>query len=509
MKPTIEQLSILEEFKNHDILKINAVAGSGKSTTLRLLAEQNKVKSLYICFNKQNATLASESFPSYVDCKTVHSLAYAVFGKHLTHKLNTKDFKYINRGRTPKEIVNLYNIQDIRDDEYNYILPARVIASVAKSVVEVYQNSKDKGISEIHVTHSLKERLKLNTTPCSSLDNYVLTEVIKYSNLLWKDKTNPDSVVKCDHDTYQKLYQLSSPKLDYSIIYLDEAQDSSPVVLDILKQQTDIKIVYVGDTYQSIYAFRQAVNAMEMVSGKTMCLSQSFRYGEAIADVANFIIKSDSPIVKKPEINVKGLSTIESCILDRPCKDDEVFKKYTKLYRTNSVLLSDAVDLIGQGVKIKCEIDPTKFKSLILSSEALYKGEHNKIKDDEISLYASWQDMLDDADEDPEIKRLVGIVLSNNTWRYAYALDELIKDRKKPNSRYDILLTTAHKSKGMEWENVVIADDFNIDMIKPKDQTPPNKQEVNLFYVACTRAINNLVLPNDIYSMYLESKESK
>lgn len=507
MKPTDEQVRILEEFKNHDILKVNAVAGSGKSTTLRLLAEQNKVKSLYICFNKQNATLASESFPSYVDCKTVHSLAYGVFGKHLTHKLNTKDTVYINRGRTPKEIVNLYNIQDIRNEKFNYILPARVIASVAKNVVEIYQNSKDKNISKIHITSSLQQRLKLDTFVCSSLDEYILSEIVKYATLLWKDKVNPNSVVKCDHDTYQKLYQLSSPVLGYDIIYLDEAQDSSPVVLDILEQQKDSKIVYVGDTYQSIYAFRQAVNAMERVIGKTMCLSQSFRYGEAIADVANFVIRSESHLVKSPEVSVKGLSTITSNILDAPEIKGKTLKKYTKLYRTNSALLSDAVDMIGQGIKIKCEIDPSKFKSLILSTDALCKGEHNKIKDDEISLYASWQDMLDDADEDPEIKILVNIVLNNNTWRYISALDELIKVKNRTSFKYDILLTTAHKSKGMEWDNVIIADDFNIDIIKPKDDTPPNKQEVNLFYVACTRAIKNLVLPQDFYEMYSEYKK--
>ena len=121
---------------------------------------------------------------------------------------------------------------------------------------------------------------------------------------LWRDKVNPKSPVKIEHDTYQKLYQLSKPVLPYDIIYLDEAQDSSPVVLDIIKQQEHCKVVYVGDTYQSIYAFRQAVNAMEKIKAPTKVLSKSFRYGQEIADLATFIIDGN--------IQVKGMESIDS-----------------------------------------------------------------------------------------------------------------------------------------------------------------------------------------------------
>ena len=44
--PTDEQKLILESFKHHKVIKVNAVAGSGKSSTLRLLAEDNPVSCL-------------------------------------------------------------------------------------------------------------------------------------------------------------------------------------------------------------------------------------------------------------------------------------------------------------------------------------------------------------------------------------------------------------------------------------------------------------------------------
>lgn len=481
--PTEEQQLILDSFQNHEVIKINAVAGSGKSSTLRLLAESNPVKSLYICFNKQNAVLAQQSFPPHTECRTVHSLAYATFGKLLAHKITYKDSYYVNRGRTPKEIVNLYSISDYRK---NKVLVSSIqIALFAKKTVEVFQNTAYDKVTLDCIPKDIVERL---ITLKDSAKTEVLSLVLRYAKKLWLDKVDPHSKVKADHDTYQKLFQLSSPKLDFDIIYLDEAQDSSPVVLDIISKQTKAKKVYVGDSYQSIYAFRQAVNAMDMIEAPTFLLSKSFRYGDEIAKIATKIIRD--------KINVQGLETIKSVVNTF----DE--KKYTMVFRTNSCLLEHAVNLISQGVSIKCEIDPKKFQSLIYSTYYLKKGELNKIKDDEVSVYGNFEEMLEDSKNNPESKRLVNIVLTGKMFEYNKALDQLIKT--KENKKFDVLLTTAHKSKGMEWDNVKIAEDFKIDVITADvDSAEYNQQEVNLFYVACTRSIKKLELPQE-YVDYLE-----
>lgn len=486
--PTKEQQDILEAFKTETTLKINAVAGSGKSSTLKLLAEQNVAPSLYVCFNKQNADEASNKFPSHTACKTVHSLAYAKFGKHLAHKLNTKDFTYVNRGRTAKEIQMLYDITDLQIGRE--LLSARVIASLAKRTVEIYQNRAEDKISIKHVP-MFEVYKQLENLNAKGFEDKAVEAVLLYANKLWLDKVDLKSPVKCDHDTYQKLFQLSKPKLDYKIIYLDEAQDSSPVVLDIIAQQ-DCKKVYVGDTYQSIYAFRQAVNAMELVSAPTKILSKSFRYGEAIADFATFIIDGG--------IEVKGMEKIKSVVLE---VGEEKPKQYTKIFRTNGALLYEAVDLISQGKKVKCEIDPYKFKSMINSAQSLKDGDMKNIKDDEVAMYQTWSDF--ESEDDPEIKRLVKIVNSNQSHRYIKALDQMIKDRGTKSSKYDVLLTTAHKSKGMEWNTVEIASDFNLECIFNEDKK--SQQEVNLFYVACTRAIKELYLPQSVIEIYKEYKD--
>ena len=99
IKPTREQLDIIEAFKRSRVLKVNAVAGSGKTSTLLLLAEANKQPSLLLAFNKAIAEEAKQRFPSHVSCRTMNSIAYETFGKRLQHKLNTNKNNKVNKNK--------------------------------------------------------------------------------------------------------------------------------------------------------------------------------------------------------------------------------------------------------------------------------------------------------------------------------------------------------------------------------------------------------------------------
>jgi hypothetical protein len=58
-----------------------------------------------------------------------------------------------------------------------------------------------------------------------------------------------------------------------------------------------------------------------------------------------------------------------------------------------------------------------------------------------------------------------------------------------------ITLTTGHRAKGLEWEQVSLADDFI--ELPPEDDFDP--EEINLLYVAVTRAIRCVKLPSSLY----------
>lgn len=62
-----------------------------------------------------------------------------------------------------------------------------------------------------------------------------------------------------------------------------------------------------------------------------------------------------------------------------------------------------------------------------------------------------------------------------------------------------MILSTGHKSKGLEWNNVEIIDDFlNIKQeLEEREQIAIAKEELNLLYVAVTRAKNSLNINKD------------
>ncbi|MFG2376940.1 UvrD-helicase domain-containing protein [Streptomyces sp. NPDC048504] len=67
---------------------------------------------------------------------------------------------------------------------------------------------------------------------------------------------------------------------------LDEAQDTNPVLEEIFLTQ-DAQRVCVGDPAQQIYEWRHAKDIMSGFPGQRLELTQSFRFGPAIAEVAN------------------------------------------------------------------------------------------------------------------------------------------------------------------------------------------------------------------------------
>lgn len=474
--PTTEQQEILDAVKKHRVIKVNACAGSGKSSTLRMIAEANKVKSIYMCFNKTIQLEAETKFPKHVLCRTTHALAFAKFGNALAHKLNPL---------YSSDIVKILGISDYVAGDSK--ISNRAIAALVKQTIQRFENSSDEQVNTGNIPWKEINAIK-KTNPDLDYD-YLVKEVVSLTKKLWVNQCNPKSNVSAGHGTYLKLWQLSKPQLDCEILYVDEAQDTNPAMIDLINNQKHCKVVYVGDAFQSIYAFRQAVNAMQELEAPSYGLTRSFRYGSAIADVAKFVI-SDA-------IDIKGTEAISSAITLVQGKTNA---KYTKIFRTNAALIEEAVFLVNEGARVKCNIEVKTFKSNLQSAENLYR-QNNAVISDNLAMYDTWEELVEAAEDDRELKRLVDIVESSKTARYLKALDKLSVKK----DYYDILLTTAHKAKGMEWSSVVIADDFPVDKIlKNTNEDGYNQQEVNLFYVACTRAINKLQLPLDFYKEYIK-----
>jgi hypothetical protein len=110
------------------------------------------------------------------------------------------------------------------------------------------------------------------------------------ANALWRRMVDKRDEMPLGHNGYLKTWALTGPMLNTDYILLDEAQDTNPVVLGVLTGQR-AQVVYVGDPYQQIYEWRGAVNAMNKIPGcEETALTQSFRFGEAIAAEASRLL---------------------------------------------------------------------------------------------------------------------------------------------------------------------------------------------------------------------------
>ena len=84
-QPVAEQQRAVNLFHVGGNLRIDAYAGTGKTTTLRLLAAKKPGRALYLAFNRSIAAEAQQRFPSYVKCATMHSVAFRGVRKSLQY----------------------------------------------------------------------------------------------------------------------------------------------------------------------------------------------------------------------------------------------------------------------------------------------------------------------------------------------------------------------------------------------------------------------------------------
>jgi superfamily I DNA/RNA helicase len=261
-------------------------------------------------------------------------------------------------------------------------------------------------------------------------------------------------------------------------VYVDEFQDTTPCVLDIiLNQQGHMKIVMVGDARQAIYGWRGAVNAMQMVDCASRHLTKSFRYGQAVADIATAVLEG--------AMTITGNEKIASVAKNAGIVDES--QPYTRLFRTNSALLYAAISEIRKGTEVSIEIDVKDFVKLLQSAVALYRGDMKNVKHDKMLPYTEWYEMVAESKGDAELGRIVKVVKEGLAENWISILKCHCNSREP-----HVTFTTAHKSKGREWSQVRIESDFKSCYNEDGEWTGLSTEEQNLLYVASTRAIDKL-----------------
>ena len=481
--PTDEQNNVVAMSKLHRQMKISAYAGAAKTSTLVMVAEEHVVPSLMLTFNKSLADEARGRFPSWVETRTTHSLAYASFGAQLRNKLSRPQGAYKNVAGTGTEIAKYFKTGDfmymIEGEREARKMKAGGVGVAIKETVAKYEQSADIEIGYRHVSVNPCDQILLKDEKSMRAFKYL---VLSCAQKLWRLRTDLRSDVLATHDTYLKLFQLSKPDLSrYEVLYLDEAQDTNEVVLDIfLSQQGKCRLYVVGDGFQNIYSWRGAKNAMLELDWPEASLSKSFRFGQTIGDLADCVLARDGRKIT----SVKGWEKLTTKIMPKYEIPQEIWDgPYTMLFRTNGALIFEAVDLLEQGKKVNLEIDVSDFTKLLDSAIELQRGNLTKVKHESLVQFASWKECETEAEAvQGELLRVFNMVQNGSVYK---VLGVLSKHKNCTNP--DVTLTTAHKAKGREFDVVILADDFPSPYNNQGEWVGLQDMERNLLYVALTR----------------------
>jgi F-box protein 18 (helicase) len=248
--------------------------------------------------------------------------------------------------------------------------------------------------------------------------------------------------------------------------------------------------VMVGDAAQAIYSFRGSTNALTLFEAdERLPLTRSFRFGRGIAQLANALLGHFRHGFDQPLVGAGAPQRTRFTV--------DTGKAFAVIARTNAVVFEEAVAFLDLNRRFHFVGGTEGYKlEKALDAYRLWVGERGLVRDPYLRSFGSFDELVGLADdsEEPELRQLVRVVCD-----YGHQIPRLIEDIRSRHTDvpkhawadFDgIYFCTAHKAKGLEFEQVWLADDFmrffeNGCELRP-DQV--DQEEVNILYVALTRA---------------------
>lgn len=487
MELTEEQKRIV---KSTGSIKINAVAGSGKTTTILEYARARPANSriLYLAFNR---SVKLEAIRRFAECglgsvkaETAHSLAY----KNVVFR---NGYKVRPQGYKTYEIAEILGLKGSGEDHAEY-----VIANHINKFAAYFCNSDARKVQDLdYLAVVSDERARAIVT--------TYYDYIEKKTRLLLGKMDKGEI-EITHDFYLKKFQLSDPWLPYEYILFDEGQDASPAMLEVFFKQDATKVI-VGDTHQQIYGWRHAVNSLERADFKTYSLTTSFRFNQAIANLAMGVLRWKDYLGTNGRVLIHG----------RGSRRED--RSRAILARTNLGLLLRAIAYISEGRRRSRIYFEGNINSYTYADDgaslydvlSLYNGNRRTIRDKLISQMKDIRELEDyvEKTEDTQIGMMVDIV--NEYGNEIPGLLHELKERHVANEdrgKAEVIFSTVHRSKGLEYDNVELAGDFitekKVQRLKNDRQGSRDisklNEEINLLYVAVTRAKSRVTIPDEL-----------
>lgn len=471
---------------------INAKAGSGKTTTLveamKLIPSKEKV--LFVAFNKaieQELTARLNGYDN-VDIKTYHGLGYALLrnnlGKNSGVRLN--EYKYTTFINNNIHILAPDSYSLRKDDMRQFKTNLKQIVdyarfNLAETVGEIKEICKKYGITLV-----LNEP-EIVPTILSWGRNH-LTE-IDYTDMIW---------LCIERDIKTRTYK-------YDYIFIDEAQDSSIMQQALIKKcfKRGSRFVAIGDEFQCINAFAGAdQDAFRKLQNepntKILTLPITYRCPKS---VVRFVCNTTGVEIEAPEDAIEGEIKFNVNPYE-PKNNDMVLcrntahlvKLYMRYNRTNKKSYLKGRN-IGETFKTVLQQTGQDYLSRDMITDGVFPRLYERLFDminKEISItcmeyedVVNTRPIMDFIDTIKALEALSdGIVWKDELIR---KIDTIFTD----NDKDGVCLSTIHKAKGLEADNVFILCPSLMPSKYAKKEWE-KKAEENLIYVAITRAKKTL-----------------
>ena len=477
VKFTEEQEAAIDLAAQGEDFSLIAPAGSGKSATAVGMGGRLKgKKTLYLVYNtaaRKEAEVKFKDMP-WVDVRTTSQIAWREYAS--THK----DRMSPRAQHVPaKEVAKTLGLSDV-DFGDGLVINGYGQAKLATDAIERFCNSDRE---KILYTDVPLEVLGVEQGPIDA----ARAHIAQLAWRLWNQAIKPESKLRFTMSHAFKLVADGGINFGYDVVLTDEAQDSNDCTIRFIKNQVGAQAILIGDPAQALYGWRGASDQIMRHKGERLFLTQSFRFGDAVAEEAmKHLVHTETGVT------IKGLSSIQDKVTEGDMMDPDMV-----LTRTNAGAMEWAISYLAIGKRVALLKGTEAILSLAYSAAALMKGE--KPRDLELSAFSTWGELVEFTDEPGggHLKPLVRLVQAHGV----HKLIEACKKMVEYNPRYpkhDVALSTCHSIKGLEWENVQLGDDF----FEPRPFENPitqklepgviDRHEAMLHYVAVTRAQRHL-----------------
>lgn len=459
--------------ESSDNFIVNAVAGSGKTTTAVLVGKAlGTERTTFLAFNKSIASeLQLRGLPS---ASTFHSAAYGVLRKrHGKFTVDSNKAWRLARGIIPEHLQEDYASVTIQ------------LAGLAKQACWAPDTINLGGVQESITHHDMD----------FSADDYQLFKFVK----LLLEKQIAEAVQKHTIDFDDMLYIPWLDKIPFvlsDVLIVDEAQDTNLLQRSLLAT-SNARIIAVGDPHQSIYGFRGASSdALDAIAKQFNCqslpLSTCYRCDETIVREAQRLVPHIQWREGAPQGVVRTVAPLE-LTAEGNLPDAIVCRTNAPIVRLFFRLARNGipVQILGRdlGKAIAKTITATAGKATGFSQmrnllelwadaeirKAEKRGGTGALVEDKLECILAVMEHVESKGGSP------------NT--VASEAERLFTDSETPGR---ITLSTIHKAKGREWNRLAF---YAPELLPGKwaRQDWQIRQEQNLQYVAITRAAHDLL----------------